>query len=118
MRNDGVYLGYIAESIELIEEYLRDEDGDSERLFFADRRTQDAVLRRMETLYDAAGHLSDALKRRHPEIAWPQIAGFRNILAHAYATIELERVWRVVLVRLPELRGMVDEEIDGPLPPA
>ncbi len=64
MRDNSVYLSYIRESIELIEEYTRD----GEETFSSDLRTQDAVLRRMETLADAAAHLSDDLKMGHPEI--------------------------------------------------
>ena len=69
MRDDTVYLRHIAESIGLVEQYLAGADSAlDESSFYDDRRTQDAVLRRMETLADAASHLSDALKARHPEI--------------------------------------------------
>jgi len=66
VRDNSVYLSYIRESIELIEEYTRD----GAETFSSDLRTQDAVLRRMETLADAAAHLSDDLKMGHPEIDW------------------------------------------------
>jgi hypothetical protein len=55
VRDDAVYLRHIAESIALVEHYLTGADGAlSQDLFYDDRRTQDAVLRRMETLADAA----------------------------------------------------------------
>jgi len=57
VRDDRVYLAYIRESVELVEQYTRD----GEEIFSSDLRTQDAVLRRMETLADAAAHLSGAL---------------------------------------------------------
>jgi len=59
LRDDAVYLRHIAESIDLVEHYLAGNDGTpNEALFYEDLRTQDAVLRRMETLADAAGRLS------------------------------------------------------------
>jgi len=64
VRSDLVYLAYVRESINLVELYTRD----GEEVFRTDLRTQDAVLRRMETLADAAARLSNDLKARHPDI--------------------------------------------------
>jgi uncharacterized protein with HEPN domain len=112
MRDDAVYLRHIAESIELIEQYLAGADGaPSEQLFLHDLRTQDAVLRRLETLADAAGHLSDALKARHPHVPWRQIVAFRNVLAHAYTTIRLDRVWEAITADLQALKTAVASEL-------
>ena len=41
---------------------------------------QDATLRRLQTLSEAAHLLSPALKAAHTEIPWADIAGFRNRL--------------------------------------
>lgn len=112
MREDGPYLDYIDESIELIEEYLADAGGAlSKNLFYDDLRTQDAVLRRMETLADTAGHLSDALKARYPEIPWRTIIGFRNVLAHAYVDLDLDLVWVTITGDLLALKEVVREEL-------
>jgi uncharacterized protein with HEPN domain len=112
MRDDGVYLQHIAESLSLIAEYLRREDGTlDDVLFYGDRRTQDAVLRRLETLTDAASHLSAGLKAHHASTAWRQIADFRNVLAHGYTEIDLDRVWQVVSVDLPGLSEIVDAQL-------
>jgi uncharacterized protein with HEPN domain len=112
VRDDAVYLEHIAESIQLVEEYLTGTDGEfSVRLFYEDRRTQDAVLRRMETLADAASHLSGPLKARHPSIQWRQIGDFRNVLAHGYTDIRLDRVWQAIADDLPELKAVVLEEL-------
>ena len=115
MRDDGVYLGHIAESIDLVEQYLAGAARTADaRLFYEDRRTQDAVLRRMETLADAASRLSDALKGRHPEVPWRQISDFRNVLAHGYTDIRLDRVWRAIVVDLPALKAVVARELGRP----
>jgi uncharacterized protein with HEPN domain len=94
-----------------VEQYLGGRTtGLDEALFWSDQRTQDAVLRRMETLADAASHLSDTLKARHPTIPWRQI-NFRNVLAHAYTEIRLDRVWQVIEGDLPQLRTVIDQEL-------
>jgi uncharacterized protein with HEPN domain len=61
VRDDRGYLEYIRESINLVDNYVQG----SKDLFFSDSKTQDAVLRRLETLADAAAHLPDDLKQRH-----------------------------------------------------
>lgn len=48
--------------------------------------------------------LSDDFKDTHPDIPWKQIKGFRNIVAHAYGTIEAPIVWDIVTTDIPELK--------------
>ena len=107
MRDDTVHLMYIRDSIDLVERYA----AHGESVFSSDQLTQDAVLRRMETLADAAAHLSDRLKNRHPEINWQQISDFRNILAHGYVEIRLDQVWQAIEHDLPMLKQAVDQEL-------
>ena len=106
------YLEHIAESIRLIDEYVRD----GRAAFFEQRQVQDAVLRRLEILADGTAQLSQELKGRHPDIPWREVYGFRNIAAHAYLDIDLERVWEIVTDHLPPLRIAVGEELDPPDP--
>lgn len=91
------YLAHIAESIHLIDDYVRD----GRPAFLEQRQVQDAVLRRLQILADAAGQLSPELKDRHRDIPWREVYGFRNIAAHAYLDIDLERVWEIVTDHLP-----------------
>jgi len=112
VRDDPVYLEHVNESLSLIEGYLIGPEGNLQRnLFYDDQRTQDAVLRRLETLSDAASHLSDALKARHPEIPWRQIGDFRNVLAHGYTDILLDEVWRVINDDLGALKVVIQAEL-------
>ena len=72
MRDDRVYIRHIAERIDLVGRYLTGAEGDlDEHLFYDDLRTQDAVLRRMETLADAASHLAaESVDRRGRMMRW------------------------------------------------
>ena len=113
MRDDGAYLQLISESIAPMMEYITEmAEEPSLRLFAEDLRTQDAVLRRMEILADAASHLSSALQSRHPDIPWRKISDFRNVLAHAYMEVELDLVWSVIEEDLPALKALVQKERD------
>ena len=107
---DRVHLEYIRDSIERIDEYT---DGRSEDRFTRHPLVQDAVLRRLETLADASHKLPEELKERHPEIGWRTVYAFRNIAAHAYTQIDLQRVWEIVRDHLPTLHRAVVEELEG-----
>lgn len=69
------------------------------------------MLRRLETLADAANNLSDELKSRHSGMPWRRIADFRNVLAHGYTGIRLDPVWKVIVDDLPALKAIVESEL-------
>jgi uncharacterized protein with HEPN domain len=105
VKDDRVYLIHIHECIERIERYT--EGG--EEAFFADTKTQDAVLRNLHTLSESTQRLSGPLKTTHPEVDWRGIAGFRNILVHDYLGVNLVRVWEVVKRNLPHLKTKIQD---------
>ena len=78
-----------------------------------DSKTQDAVLRNLQTLAESTQHLSPALKTSHREIEWEKIAGFRNVLVHDYLGINLIRVWEIIERNLPELKARITAVLDG-----
>lgn len=74
-----------------------------------------AVERQLLVIGEAASHISDAFREKHPEIPWMGIIGQRNVLAHEYGDILVDRVWLVAKERLPDLIRLLDPLI--PLPP-
>ena len=71
--------------------------------FLGDELRQDAILRQLTILGEAAKRVSSEYRTAHPEIPWQQIAGFRDIVVHQYERVNLPRVWQIVsedLVRL------------------
>ena len=103
MKDDRVYLHHIRECIGHIREFTA---GGREE-FLRDRKTQDAVLRNLQTLAESATRLSASLRERHPEVDWRGIAGFRNVLVHDYLGTNIERVWSIVERDLPVLSATV-----------
>ena len=92
-RDNRLYLDDILESIGRIKEYVQDmEESD----FGEDLKTQDAVIRNLEIIGEAAGKLADSLKSKAEEIEWRKIIGLRNILIHEYFGVNLQRVWKAV----------------------
>ena len=67
---------------------------------------------RVADILEATKHLPTVLTDAHPEIAWPQIRGFRNILVHQHFGVDVAAVRDVVETYLPPLaaalRGLTD----------
>ena len=100
MKDARIHIDHILECIDWILRYTASGKGD----FLADRKTQSAVMRELQTLAESTQRLPAELKQQRSEIPWEDIAGFRNILVHGYLGIGLERVWDIVARDLPPLR--------------
>ena len=104
MKDDRLFLIHILECIARIGEYTKD----GKSAFMSDRLIQDAVLRNLHTLTESTQRLSEALKARHPEIDWQELAGFRNVLVHDYMGVDTGRVWEIVERQLPGLGRSIE----------
>ena len=69
----------------------------------ADDMAQDAVVRCIEVIGEAARLVSEDTRRQAPDVPWLLIVGMRNVLAHDYGTIDLERIYNVVTEQVPDL---------------
>lgn len=77
--------------------------GLDESTFAASRLHQNAVIRSLEIIGEAAGKVSLAFRAAHPVIPWRDITGMRHRLIHAYAEVRLDLVWQVANDRLEPL---------------
>jgi uncharacterized protein with HEPN domain len=103
VKEDRVYLTHVLECIG----YIREDTAGGADSFFHDRTKRDAVLRNLQIMAESTQRISVAAKAAHPEIDWTGIAGFRNVVAHDYLGINLNRVWFIVEELLPDLETKV-----------
>ncbi len=108
-RSPQLLLQDILESCERIEAYVSGYDLDR---FSADSKTGDAVIRQFEIIGEAVKKLPAAVTEKAPEVQWRQIAGFRDILAHAYFAVELPIVWEAATVKVNELQAACRRLLD------
>jgi uncharacterized protein with HEPN domain len=82
--------------------------------FMRDTRTQDAVIRNLQVIGEAAQNV-----RRHhpdfvaanPDVPWRSAYGMRNAVTHGYFGIDLEQIWTTVKTDLPPFAARLLELI-------
>ncbi len=71
--------------------------------FSEDDKTVDAVIRNFEIIGEAARHIPLEIQEKYPELAWLEMRGMRNIVAHEYFGVSLPIIWRAIQNDLPPL---------------
>ncbi len=97
-KDNRVYIEHMLDCIHRIDEYVEDRD-----TFYQSRLVQDAVIRNLQVMAESSQRLSDESKSSFPEIPWREISGFRNVLVHDYLGVDLDSIWSVVEMELPQL---------------
>lgn len=109
-RDLRLYLEDIREHCGEITEHVR---GLSYEEFVSDRRTYKAVVFSLIVIGEAAKHVPEEVRSRHPEVEWRRIAGLRNVIAHGYFALRDPVLWEIVRGNVPVLREEVDKILAG-----
>lgn len=100
-KNDLVYIEHILESIDAIMEFSK---GINKEELTSNRLKQSAIVREIEIIGGAVKNVSENLKNKHKEIEWRDIAGTRDKMVHHYFGIDLDIVWNIIKINLPDLK--------------
>lgn len=105
MRRDEVYLldMLIAarKALKFVEGIDRNEFDDNEVI-------QNAVMRPLEIIGEAASRISISFRKAHPEIQWKEMIGLRNRLIHEYFRVEFGAVWDTIQKDIPKLIKLIE----------
>ena len=107
MKDNRPYLLHIRDAILRILGYTRR----GKRAFLSDTKTQDAVIRNLEVIGEAAKNVSADIRERHGSIPWKLMAGMRDKMIHEYFGVDLQIVWTVVSKELPKLLREVESAL-------
>ena len=102
-RDESMYLHDIVEAVDRILEYT----ASGRDAFLDERKTQDAVVRNLEIIGEAASKVPAAIRNSRPEVPWREIVAVRNRIAHEYFDIDIEVVWDIVSRDLAALRVQI-----------
>ncbi|MBA2621922.1 MAG: DUF86 domain-containing protein [Acidobacteria bacterium] len=108
--NNADRLRHILEAVERIESHL---DGYDKQTFEADAKTQDAVVRQMEIIGEAATNLTRDLRSKNPQVEWQIATAMRNRLIHGYFDVDAEIVWNTAQNDLPILKTEVEKILEN-----
>lgn len=103
-RDYKLYLNDIKESIEQIENYLRNI---SQEEFNKNKLLQDGIIRRLEIIGEASRNIPRALKEKNKQVPWFDLAQFRDLVSHAYYAMSLDRIWKEVKEKIPKLKELL-----------
>ena len=102
-KDPRVYLAQILERIDRIAHFTTS----GRDVFFADPMVQDAVIRNLEVIGEAAKRIPDDYRQAHHAIPWRSLAALRDVLIHQYEGVSLPEVWRVVEEHLSPIRRSI-----------
>ena len=73
----------------------------------------DALLFQFVVIGEAVKHLAPETRESAPDIPWSDIAGLRDLIAHEYFKIDIQRVLDIVERDLPPLEEAIDQLLDS-----
>ena len=71
--------------------------------FVENKTIRYAIERLLLIIGEAANHVSREFREQHSNIEWAQIIGLRNILAHEYGEIKMDKIYLAATKSIPAL---------------
>lgn len=105
-KDNQIFVEHILDSIGAIEKFA---EGITEKELASDRLRRSAIVREIEVIGEAAKHISNEFKTNHKEVPWKDIIGTRDKLIHHYFGVDLNIIWRIIKIFLPDLKNKLKE---------
>jgi uncharacterized protein with HEPN domain len=103
------YLGHMLDAIHRIQRYVQGMSGSA---FKDDQLVQDAVIRNIEIIGEAASNIANVapgFTQQHSAVPWTALYAMRNRVSHGYWIVDLDVVWQVIQKDLPELETEISQ---------
>ena len=103
MKDDLTYIEHINECIDKIKRFTSQLTREN---FNNNEMVQDAVIRNIEIIGEAAKQISNQFRDQYTDIPWKEITGMRDKLIHDYMGVDTETVWNTVRTDIPILEKL------------
>lgn len=103
MKDDRLYVSHMLDCIKKIEAYT----APGYAAYAEDTMMQDAVMRNLEIMGEAAKQVSAVTREQFPDVPGRRIASLRDVLIHDYMGVDIDEVWNVIVNHLPDLKGQL-----------
>jgi uncharacterized protein with HEPN domain len=98
----------LVDIVQAIQKILRFTQGVDQNQFETSEEKQSATLYQIMIVGEAVKRLSPEFRSQHSDIPWKNIAGMRNVLTHQYDEIDLNVMWDVIQLNIPQLLAMLE----------
>jgi uncharacterized protein with HEPN domain len=109
-KDDTVYVGHMLDTARKAVDKAR---GKSREDFDQDENLRLALAHLIQTIGEAARHVSSAYQQAHPEVPWGIIIGMRHKVVHDYLHVDYDIVWDVATTDLPPLIAALEKIAPG-----
>src|SRR3990172_10586397 len=109
MRDYKLFLKDIYQAVIAIEKFVGDMPFED---FIKDDKTVSAVIKKFEIIGEAAKNLPPEITRKYSNVKWKDMAGFRDLLVHAYFGTELRLIWETIKINLPKLKESIKDILE------
>lgn len=103
-KDNTVYLQDILTSINKIENYLKDISNET---FLREPMRQDAIIRHLEIIGEAATKISKDFLVQYPHFPIKEAVSMRNFLIHGYDQVDVNVVWKTIQNDIPFLKNQL-----------
>ena len=104
--DDAAWLLDMLLACEKIQRFVQGIDGAA---FLGDELRQEAILRQLTVLGEAAKNVSFEYRVAHPEIPWQDLGRFRDLVVHRYRRLQLAKVWEIVTEDAVALKRQLEQ---------
>lgn len=94
---------YLDDMIGFAEKVIAYTHGLDQAGFVTSGLNDDATVRNLELIGEAATHVPDAVRVANPQIPWRLIVATRNRLIHSYLGIDNDTLWSIIRIDIPAL---------------
>ena len=103
-RRDGIILQKVLSEVNIAAGMMK---GCSLTEFLDNEMLKRAVCMTVINVGELVKNLTEECRLSHPEVAWKEIAGFRDIAAHKYQTLRMEDVYETAVTDFPDLQQKI-----------
>lgn len=100
MSRDSAYLIDILQAAKFALQYVREK---TRQEWLEDIQLQDAVIRRLEIIGEAARRVSDKMQKEISILPWHDMVAMRNLMIHEYDGIDPVVVWNTLQNEPPSI---------------
>lgn len=109
MLRDPEYLLDILNAAKLATKYIQNLSKDE---FLKDSQCQDAVIRRLEIIGEAAKRISAETRSQLSHLPWDAMIGMRNVMIHEYDGVDMSIVWTTIKKDIPSLIKLLEVALE------